>query len=264
MSSPLLDFRTLLRILAEIYGTGEFDTRTVSEDLALYFFRKVEDPGMLLRYLQRVQPKLVSNDLRRLYTMGFLRRRKVPRECSGRGRKFNCGFKYMYQINKQGWRYLEYLKESKVDCSLPFFTLDDFREALEEVYYGVYKLTVLSAFEKGNLAEARTLWSLYKRDLEKRFSSRGFMRFTKKRELFERDTNCWMKIVYSEMRISSLENEIRTKDMIIEILKSELEACINSKHLFGTRMRFGELLEEFKDNQSPATEDKIVNHFSSS
>jgi hypothetical protein len=108
MSCSLLDFRTLLKALATIFGTNEFDSGTAAKAVAKYLYSKKKDPQIL----RRAMPKLISNDLRRLYQMGFLRRRKVPRKCKNKkGKEYNCGYKYMYKITAQGWRYLRHLKD---------------------------------------------------------------------------------------------------------------------------------------------------------
>lgn len=247
----MLDFRTLLKILSKLYKTDEFDTKTVADGLATYFYQKIKDPKLLAKFLERVQPKLVSNDLRRLYMMGFLKRRKVPRECTNKkGKKFNCGFKYMYSINNQGWGYLRQLGESEQSNSLLSFPVEDFREILVGMAYGMGKLAMISALENDEVEKAFYLWKLYKDELSRRFSSPGFRRFTRKRELFEMDTNCWMKMIYLEMQILSLEKEIRARDVMIRELKRELEACIESKRMFGDRVRFGELLEGLRTSRS--------------
>jgi len=230
MSEPLLDFRTLLKILARLYDAGEFDTGTVAEDLVWYFSREIKDSKTQLELLQRVRPKLISNDLRRLYTMGFLKRRRVPRKCkNGKGKEYNCGFKYMYRINNQGWGYLTHLQENELDNSLLSLVTGELKETLRGITYGMNKLAMVTAFERGEVGKAFSLWDFYRKELRKRFSSPGFRRFTRKKELFERDTNCWMKMMYLGMQISSLENEIRARDVMIGELRKELEACLTHR-----------------------------------
>ena len=60
---------------------------------------------------ERVLMKRTSDQLARLYRMGFLSRRRVRRICStARGRRCYRGFMYLYRINKQGQDYLTYRK----------------------------------------------------------------------------------------------------------------------------------------------------------
>ncbi|WP_297477084.1 hypothetical protein [Thermococcus sp.] len=101
--TPLLNFRTLLKMLAEFYGKNEFDSRTASKDLTEYLSQKIWGSRGPEISLQRTKPKLISNDLRRLYMMGFLRGHRVHRECKNqRGNKHHCGYKYMYSIKTKG------------------------------------------------------------------------------------------------------------------------------------------------------------------
>lgn len=250
MGNALLDFRKLLKLLAKLYGENEFDTRTVAEDLQ-HFFQQVDDPEVRSRLLERITPKLISNDLRRLYMMGFLRRRKVPRECeSKKGKRYNCGYKYMYSINNQGWSYLRKLVKNEEKHSLLFSTVsEDIEEILEKMRVGMMKLKVVTALEKGNIELAMILWDLYGGESEKKFQSRGFRRFIRKKELFKMDTNCWMNMFYLGRQIFSLKREIRLKDLMIDQLKRELEACIKSK-----RVGFREILEMSK-NLHPINEE---------
>ncbi|WP_157722437.1 hypothetical protein [Thermococcus gorgonarius] len=173
--------------------------------------------------------------------MGFLRRRKVPRECENKkGKRYNCGYKYMYSINKQGWSYLRQLMEDEEKHSLLFPTvLEDIKEILEEMRFGIMKLNMVIA---PDTYKARGIWNFYKKELGKKFSSPGFRRFTRKRELFEREANCWMNMFYLGMQISSLEREIQLKDLMIDYLKRELEACMKFK-----REGFREILEVSKN-----------------
>lgn len=56
----------------------------------------------------------VSNGLRRLHHMGFLRRKRVNRRClSKNGKLCNKGREYLYSISKQGERYLNWMITKK-------------------------------------------------------------------------------------------------------------------------------------------------------
>jgi hypothetical protein len=71
--------------------------------------------------------KMISNDLRRLYTMGLLRRRRVKRECRTRSGK-TCfrGYEYKYVISHRGWRYLNYLADPEAQRRAENMDFDDF------------------------------------------------------------------------------------------------------------------------------------------
>jgi len=90
-----LQFRLLLKWLKDRYGIGEFDSGRVASALDL-------------------KKKLVSNDLRRLYRMGFLKRKRVKRSCIGRRGFISRGFQYMYSFSRHGLSYVEWLEKGKV------------------------------------------------------------------------------------------------------------------------------------------------------
>jgi len=58
--------------------------------------------------------KVTSNDLRRLHSMGFLKRKRKKRLCLAENSKW-CykGFEYWYSISNQGKSYLKWMKKQK-------------------------------------------------------------------------------------------------------------------------------------------------------
>jgi hypothetical protein len=57
-----------------------------------------------------VSTKSISNELRRLYQMGFLKRKRIKRECTtSRGKTCFRGYEYVYSLSSQGRKYLGYL-----------------------------------------------------------------------------------------------------------------------------------------------------------
>ena len=90
-----MQFRLLLKWLKDRYAIGEFDSGRVASALAL-------------------KKKLVSNDLRRLYRMGFLKRKRVKRSCIGRRGFINRGFQYTYSVSRHGLSYVGWLEKGKV------------------------------------------------------------------------------------------------------------------------------------------------------
>jgi len=102
-----MDFRSLLAFLAVTFGREEFDARSVSS-LMRWVLREafLSDPKLVVR----TSRKTISNDLRRLYFMGFLKRRRVKRKCKTKSGK-TCfrGYEYKYFISSQEWKYLKYL-----------------------------------------------------------------------------------------------------------------------------------------------------------
>ena len=98
-----MDFRSLLLGLKQMgsglhgpLGEGEFDSHAV----ASHFHMPV---------------KRASNDLRRLWRMGFLKRTSRKRSCLIRGGKLcNKGFEYRYHLSSQGVDYVKWLQGGKM------------------------------------------------------------------------------------------------------------------------------------------------------
>jgi DNA-binding MarR family transcriptional regulator len=67
-----------------------------------------------LASLLRKSVKEVSNDLRRLYRMGFLRRKRTKRFClSRKGEPCYKGREYIYSFSEQGRRYMVWMKDQR-------------------------------------------------------------------------------------------------------------------------------------------------------
>jgi len=100
-----MQFRELLPKTYERFGQSEFDVTDV--------------------YLASSSPKkIVSNDLGRLYRMGFLKRRRMKRLCASlRGHPCNRGFQYKYSLSKRGLGYIGWLGEGKPAQDLAYAKL---------------------------------------------------------------------------------------------------------------------------------------------
>lgn len=224
MRYPLLDFRFLLAFLAWRYGSEEFDTQTVAKDLKTLLYGVIDDPKLE----ERLRPKLISNDLRRLYTMGFLRRRKVDRECVNKhGKRYNCGYKYMYQINNQGWKYLKILlKNAKSEDDLLQFLKKTMKEAIQKARIarlGFEKLMALELFENGRIWDAKQILENVNEDIDRRFRGKGYRRFRLNRLLFEERVRCWMIIAELQRELVALREELEAKERQLRELKRELK-----------------------------------------
>lgn len=229
MAKTLLDFRFLLTFLAWQYGEEEFDSKTVAEDLQAILYPILKDP----RLQDRLRPKLISNDLRRLYLMGFLRRKKVDRECENkRGKRYKCGYKYMYRINNQGWKYLRdyllklYIQKTREGIS-PIPSPSEVREEFEVAHLGMMKLMMLELAGSGRIPESMRLWSYTEDKIDKKFTSQGYRRFPLKRILFEERIRCWMIILDLQQKIRALQEELKAKEQRIRELEEKIkpEAC---------------------------------------
>ena len=229
MRYPLLDFKFLLAFLAWRYGSEEFDTQTVAKDLKTLLYGVIDDPKLE----ERLRPKLISNDLRRLYTMGFLRRRKVDRECVNKhGKRYNCGYKYMYRINNQGWKYIETLKRRQKiesDVHLAFKEMmHELNDDIKIASLGLRELGALKLFEGGNVEGAKYLLEDVKEDIDKKFTGNGYRRFRLNRLLFEERVRCWMIIAELQQEIMGLKKELEAKDRLLRELERELEKALKS------------------------------------
>ena len=103
-----MEYKTLLRLL-NIPNLTEFDTHKAAAIVAtdIVFTEGFEGAPSIARH---ASVKRVSNDLNRLYRMGFLNRKRQKRQVPiGGGKLCFRGYKYMYRISKQGRQYLDYL-----------------------------------------------------------------------------------------------------------------------------------------------------------
>ncbi|ADI32001.1 hypothetical protein [Staphylothermus hellenicus] len=202
MDSAILDFRTLLSILAFAYALGirEFTARDVHKlFISLLSMNPPSKPDSLLKVLSRIRLKLISNDLRRLYFMGFLKRRRVKRLVRTRsGKTCYRGYEYKYSISSQGWKYIRYLanpdKEDKEDAK------------------GWEDLLALQIIEKTVPKEMREIagesWKAY-------FSRRrGSRRFSTSKAMF------WDKLIEAKYKLirEGLKDEVKELAGIAEKL----------------------------------------------
>ncbi len=161
-------------------------------------------------FLPRFKIKLISNDLRRLYAMGFLKRRRVKRKCkTKKGKICFRGYEYRYSISSQGWKYLEYLVKGKREDETRYF--DD--------------LLVMLIINRSNISDEKKdlLWESYKSGNEK-----GFKRFsTSEIRFWEKFIEYAWKYVRDEKiaklkkRIEELERERMRLESKIRDLKEE-------------------------------------------
>jgi len=191
--NSLLDFRTLLSIMAIIFRDGEFTARDLSDRMREATHVIALNSPQALEFLQRFRTKLISNDLRRLYAMGFLKRRRVKRECRTKSGKV-CfrGYEYRYSISSQGWKYLRYLQEGR----------EEDVKKLEDL------LTML--FIKKKIPEDRQdlAWEFYRIHLSGRD---GFRRFSSSERAF------WERLLEKAWKLT----EVKELERRIEELERE-------------------------------------------
>ena len=208
----LLDFRSLLCMIADIFGEGEFTARELNDivlkamnDFAKYPLLYLQ----LLPFFQRFRTKLISNDLRRLYAMGFLKRKRVKRVCRTKSGKV-CfrGYEYKYSISSQGWKYLRYLREGEA-----------VNLKLEDII--ALKAIIKLPEDKQDLA-----WNLYKVYIR---GGKGFNRFsTSKSAVWDKLVDLMWKEIRDEKvkkltrRVEELEKKNRELEEENRILKESL------------------------------------------
>ena len=105
-----MEFRQVLQILGSHFGKQGFKTRDIPPSVIRRSITESEKFKEDSTMLSEVSTKLISNELRRLYVMGFLKRERIKRECETKSGK-TCfrGYEYVYTISRQGWKYLEFL-----------------------------------------------------------------------------------------------------------------------------------------------------------
>ena len=103
------DFRNLIAFIYRNYKDRQFTTDEL--------FQLVSE-GSQYNLSHEFKRKL-SNSLRRLYIMGFLKRKRVPRLTSA-GSK---GYMYIYSLNAQGVSYSKYLENESLLSKVNMFDL---------------------------------------------------------------------------------------------------------------------------------------------
>jgi hypothetical protein len=105
-SQPAVPFMRWLLILTNRFPDVEFDAEIVSTIITDYLAAQGFSPALVSKYT----PKRISNDLDRLYKMGFLGARRVKRPVTTKkGTTCYRGYKYNYYVTVQGKRYYNYL-----------------------------------------------------------------------------------------------------------------------------------------------------------
>lgn len=202
----------MLTIIYILFGRRDFTSRELSDCI-----RKAIAPITKLhpyfeRLNLRVSRKLISNDLRRLYGMGFLKKRRVKRKCRTKNGKI-CykGYEYKYSLSSQGLKYLEYLGRGGEE------------EEIEEVTDLIVKVIL----EKKAPEEIRDiLWEFYQTQVKEK---KGFRRFsTSKIALWEKVLD-HITEVFRDKKIKSLENRVKMLEEENEALRREIEEYRNQE-----------------------------------
>src|SRR3989442_12513054 len=104
-----MEFRTLLSQLENAFNTASFSAKSVTNVL-IPGINSTNDSIPIGQKTYRRSVKTFSNELGRLYSMGFLCRSRVKRKVETRsGKKCNRGFEYLYKVSAQGHSYSKYM-----------------------------------------------------------------------------------------------------------------------------------------------------------
>gem|GEM_PF-2041725 len=218
MNLAILDFRTLLERIYIFFGTGEFTSRELSDRLREASTPEVIKPVLIShpsfpKIYHRFSRKMISNDLRRLYAMGFLKRRKVKRKSKTKSGKI-CyrGYEYKYSLSSQGLKYLAYMARGGEK---------------EEEWEGLGDLLIKIMLEKKAPEEARDiLWEFYQTQLKER---KGFRRFsTSIMAFWDKVLECVTEIL-RDKKIKLLEERGKLLEEENKMLKREIEGYRNQE-----------------------------------
>ncbi|NJE12852.1 hypothetical protein [Thermococcus sp. LS2] len=224
MMNSILDFRTLLKMIYVGFGTKEFTSRELSDLLRRTIKPCAQLHPNLSRFYSRVDKKLISNDLRRLYAMGFLKKRRVKRKVKTKsGKTCYRGYEYRYSLSSQALKYLEYLEKGGQE------------EGFEELADLIVKIII----EKRVPEEDRdSWWEFYQTQVKEK---KGFRRFSTSQRAF------WEKVVekivvaFRDKRIKSLEEKVKLLERENEELRKKLKENEKYKEIV---KRANKVLEE--------------------
>ncbi|MCD6101419.1 MAG: hypothetical protein J7K33_12670 [Candidatus Marinimicrobia bacterium] len=235
MNLAILDFRRLLTLIYEVFGTGEFTSRELSDRLRGGIMSEPIKSVVMLhpsspKIYRRFSRKMISNDLRRLYAMGFLKRRKVKRKCRTKSGKI-CyrGYEYKYSLSSQGLKYLVYMARGGEE---------------EEEWEGLGDLIIKIMLKKKAPEEVRDiLWEFYQTQLKER---KGFRRSsTSQMAFWDKVLECVTeisrdkKIKSLEERVNALKEEnqeLREEIKRLEIEKAEYKRAIKELSRMSIKM----------------------------
>ena len=214
----ILPNASLLTLIYEVFETGEFTSRELSGRLREASTPEAIKPVLIShpsfpKIYHRFSRKMISNDLRRLYAMGFLKRRKVKRKSKTKsGKTCYRGYEYKYSLSSQGLKYLAYMARGGEK---------------EEEWEGVEDLIIKIMLEKKASEETRDiLWEFYQTQLKER---KGFRRFSTSKMAF------WGKVlervteILRDKKIKSLEERVKVLEEENKILKRKIEGYRNQE-----------------------------------
>jgi len=239
-----LDYQELLFLLAQALGPDNLIINYKNKSITFREFYSylqevqsfVAKSGVMLTIPSR---KVVSNELARLYRMGFLSRKAVPRKVKTKSGKIaNRGIEYRYSFTKQGIKYLSYLAkngsgnmpvvlEPEVEAFISKMREEGMIKSYEDELIG-RKLTKLiwgTSFKDKDDGKLKIFtpkgWSPANKKMLKILEKKEFGHNTTIKQVYKyRDDNKKL-----EERIKELEDELEKKTKEIEKLKLKLKRC---------------------------------------
>jgi len=185
--------------------------------------------------------KLASNELRRLYRMGFLKYRRVKRICiTKNGKKCFRGYEYKYSISKQGWNYLKYMTGGENKTHEKFMLDLAVQRQIENRYQENYQNIAWQVWKIANMGKGL-----------KRFS-------TSEKKLLEMIVEYRWKLIRDETilnlkkRIEELEKKFEEERKLREkaeeerdqALKERDQACLLLKQMMNSTSKLREYLTQ--------------------
>jgi len=154
--------------------------------------------------------KVVSNEMAKLYRMGFLSRKPKPRKVRTKsGKVANRGIEYVYSLTKQGMKYYNYLIER--------MSLGK-GEVLESWDRRILVELLGDGLDTRQLSMAMNLILYSKQKTRPLYTTKGWTRKAK-------EFNDAMERCYKE--ITKLKNELSKKDKEIEELNGRIKELMN-------------------------------------
>ena len=150
--------------------------------------------------------KRASNDLRRLWRMGFLRRTSVKCSCLTRGGKFCIkGFEYRYHLSSQGMGYVKWLQGGKIT---------------EDIAYAELTSEVLSYLPE-ELKDRLSMLSLAK-------ATRRYKGPSRNMNLLDSNAVPVIHLSAERTRLQSEKGRLEVENAIQKLKVSKLEGTINN------------------------------------
>ena len=243
------DYVSMLRLVGSLMESNErikergcFTTREIYKILVKYAKHL---KGTTLKDYEVPSKKVISNELYRLYKMGFLTRKKIRRSVRTKtGKRAYRGYQYCYSISSSGWNYLGYLKRiDEEDKEKRMYEVDGFGEMFVEKLksYGRIKNEGEEKFLRFMLRE----FGFKPPERNPVYGSKRTKRYIKELE---------KKIKMLEANIEELKKKIKEKDEAIKekegILKEYKELLdVTKREVKKNTQEIKELNEKLKDCQ---------------